>query len=323
VISRVAIRLLLCAAALSAEGYSAAAQQVNAHARIDSSVYLVGDRIHVKVDLRHPRGLTIQPMVGDTVEGFVVLGRSGLEHITDTTSRAEFVLSRYDSGDAAIPPLPFLYFVPNDTASHVAVTNQLVVTMQTVPPDTTKGMRDIKPVIDIPLSWEDIALYVVIGLAVVGLCVLGYWLWKKRKRTLSGEVYTPPQRPAHVVALEALADLKAKKLWQQGLVKEYYSDLTEIFRRYFEHRYNVPALEETTDEILSGLRDVRVDGGLLGPAEVILRRADLVKFAKATPTATDHEDAYRGVVSFVDKTKMLPMTPVVSDDGKAKTDVES
>jgi len=313
----------LFAAALAVSCAPANGQQVSARARVDSTAYLVGDRISVKVELHHSKGLTIQPMVGDTLEGFVVLGRSGLTATTDTTSKAEFVLARYDSGDAAIPPLPFLYFVPNDTASHVALTNQLVVTIHTVPQDTSASFRDIKPPMDIPISWEEIALYCGIALLVAALGYLAYRLWKKRMRKSSGEAYVAPPRPAHLIALEALGDLKAKKLWQQGLIKEYYSELSEIFRRYFEHRYNVPSLEDTTDETLAGLRAAKIGDGLLGPAEVILRRADLVKFAKYHPTVTDHEDSYRGVLSFVEKTKLTAMTPVQAEDGKAKTDVES
>ena len=314
---------IFVAAALAVSYNPAVAQQVSVRAHVDSTAYLVGDRIYVKVDVHHSKGLTVQPMVGDTLEGFVVLGRSGLTATTDTTSKAEFVLARYDSGDAAIPALPFLYFVPNDTASHVALTNPLVVTIQTVPQDSSRSFRDIKPPMDIPISWEEIALYVGIALLVAGLGYLAYRLWKKRMRKTSGEIYVAPSRPAHVIALEALGDLKAKKLWQQGLVKEYYSELSEIFRRYFEHRYTVPSLEETTDETLAGLHAAKIGDGLLGPAEVILRRADLVKFAKHHPTVTDHEDSYRGVISFVEKTKLLAMTPVQADGGRAKTDVES
>lgn len=317
------IILSVVAAALAVLSDHAVCQKVSARAHIDSTAYLVGDRISVKVDLHHSKGLTIQPMVGDTLEGFVVLGRSPLTPTTDTTSQAEFVLARYDSGDAVIPPLPFLYFVPNDTASHVALTNQLVVTIQTVPQDTSASFRDIKPPMDIPLTWEEIALYAGIALLVAGLGYLAFRLWKRRKRSALGEAYVPPPRPAHMIALEALGDLKAKKLWQQGLVKEYYSELTEIFRRYFEHRYNVPSLEETTDETLAGLRSAKIGDGLLGPAEVILRRADLVKFAKHHPTVTDHEDSYRGVLAFVEKTKLVAMTPVPAEGERAKTDVES
>lgn len=320
---RNAIFWIALAAVLSLSRHPAPAQHVSARARIDSTAYLVGDRIHVKIDLRHSRGLTIQPLVGDSLEGFLVLGRSGLEATTDSTSTAEFILARYDSGDAAIPPIPFLYFVPNDTASRTALTNQLVVTIHTVPQDTSAGLHDIKPPLDIPISWEEMALYVAIALLIAAAAYLAYRLWKKRLQKLSGEVFAAPPRPAHLIALDALGDLKEKKLWQQGKVKEYYSELTEILRRYIEHRYAVPSLEETTDETLAGLREAKVGDALLGPAEIILRRADLVKFAKHHPTVTDHEDAFRGVVAFVEKTKLLPMTPVGAEDGKAKSHVES
>jgi hypothetical protein len=320
---RMSILAALCVGALMLPHERGRSQNVSARARIDSTVYLVGDRIHVKVDLHHSRGLSLQPMVGDTLEGFVVLGRSGLQATSDTTSTAEFILARYDSGDAAIPPLPFLFFVPNDTASHVALTNQLVVTIQTVSQDSTASLRDIKPPMDIPISWQEIALYAGAVLLLAGLGYLGYRWWKKRARKIAGEEYVPPPRPAHLIALEALGDLKARKLWQQGLIKEYYSELTDIFRRYFEQRYAVPSLEETTDETLTGLRAAGIGDGLLQPAETILRRADLVKFAKHHPTVTDHEDSYRGVLAFVEKTKLTQMTPVPAEQGKAKSNVES
>lgn len=320
---RFTILTAMIAAVLGLASGDLNAQHVSARARLDSTVYLVGDRIHLTVDLRHTRGLTVQPMVGDTLEGFYVLGRSPLEPVTDTTSRIEFILARYDSGDAAIPPLPFLFFVPNDTASHVALTNQLTVTITTVPQDTSASFRDIKPPMDIPMSWGEIAMYAGIVLLAAGLAFVAYRWWKKRRRKASGEAYEAPARPAHVIAMEALGDLKAKKLWQQGLVKEYYSELTEIFRRYVEQRYSVPSLEETTDETLTGLRGAKVGDGLTGSAESILRRADLVKFAKHHPTVTEHEDSFRGVIAFVEKTRLLPMTPVASEEGKANTDVES
>jgi hypothetical protein len=323
VTARAYILTAVCAVVLLLPQGQGRSQSVSARARIDSTIYSVGDRIHVKIDLHHTKGLSITPMVGDTLEGFAVLGRSGLQATSDTTSQSEFVLARYDSGDAAIPPIPFLFYIPNDTASHVALTNQLLVTIQTIPQDTSASYRDIKPTIDVPISWQEIALYAGIAILVGALCYMAWWWWKRRVRKLSGETYAPPPRPAHLVALEALGDLKAKKLWQQGLVKEYYSELTEIFRRYFEQRYTVPSLEETTDETLAGLRMAGIGDGLIQPAEVILRRADLVKFAKHHPTATEHEDSYRGVLSFVEKTKLTQMSPVVNEQFEAKSNVGS
>ncbi len=298
------------------------AQGVSVRARTDSTDYLLGDRITVRVDLRHTPGLTIQPLMTDTLGGFTLLGQSGLQRMTDSSSRAEFVLARYDSGDAVIPPLPFLWFVPGDTTSHIVRTNQLRVTLHTVPPDTSSDIKDVKPVLSIPLSLAEILLYAGIVVLVVAIGYGAYRYWKRR-RIRAEDGYVPPPRPAHAVAFEELGKLKARKLWQQGQVKLYYSELTEILRRYFENRYSMPALEETTDEILAGLQRLRPGPELMGIVEGILRRADLVKFAKAQPTVQEHEESFTGVHQFVDRTKIVEMTPVPVGETKEKANVVS
>jgi hypothetical protein len=300
---------------------SGAAQQVSARARLDSTEFWIGDPIAIHIDLRHSKGLTIQPLVGDSTDGFAILGRSPLEPTSDTTGRMTVTAARYDSGDAVIPPLPFLYFLPGDTAQHYAQTNQLRVTVRTVPLDTTGEIRDVKPPFSIPISLEEILLYLGIAAAVTGLGYLGYRFWDKRKRVRTGEKYVPPPRPAHVIALEELAILKEKKLWQHGLIKLYYSEVTEILRRYIENRFHQPALEETTDEILSGLSATGFPGELLGTVEMILRRADLVKFAKHQPSIAEHEEILATVYTVVDRTKVVTLTPVTDGPSREAADV--
>jgi hypothetical protein len=299
------------------------AQELGVRARLDSSVFLVGDRITVHVDLRHTKGLTIQPLVADSIGGFALLGRTPLQPTTDTTSTIDFVLARYDSGDAVVPPIPFMYFVGGDTASRVAITNQLRVTITTVPLDTTGEIRDVKPPFSIPLSLEEILVYSGIFFLTAALVFIGYRFWKKRRARQQGEVYAPPLRPAHSVAMEELAILKEKQLWQRGLVKQYYSELTEILRRYFENRYRLPALEETTDEIVAGLSKQKVDGPVVASAESILRRADLVKFAKVQPVMTEHEESMAGVYGIIDRTRVIELAPASGQEEKGRADVES
>ena len=298
------------------------AQRASVRAHIDSTVYVIGDRIIVHVDVFHTPGLTLQPLVPDSIGGFTVLGQSGMQKVTDSTARAEFVLAKYDSGDATIPPMPFLYFLPGDTVSRYAHTNELQVTITTVPPDTSQDIKDLRPIMSLPLAWEDIALYGGILLGVLALAFAGYRFWKKRKGAKGDDGYVPPPRPAHVIAIEELGALKAKKLWQAGHVKEYYSELTEILRRYFENRYTMPALEETTDEIMDGLRKLRPGAELLHSTEAVLRTADLVKFAKHSPSMGEHERAMEAVYVFVDRTKIVDMAPVAAA-GRDAGDVAS
>jgi hypothetical protein len=309
------MRYGILAALLVLPGVDVPAQEtgVTAWARVDSTRYLVGDWIHVRVDFRHPRGAAFRTLIGDTAGGFAVLERQPLLPASDTTTTTGFILAKYDSGRAVVPPIPFSVSLPDDSARTV-FTNPIVVTVQTVPVDTTKDFRDLKPPLGIPLSAAEIAMYSGIILLLAAAAFFGYRYWKRRRarRAAGGEAEVRPARPAHIIALEQLAVLKEKKLWEQGQVKEFYSEITEIFRRYLENRYSMMALEETTDEILAGMRKLRFPDRLLGDSERILRRADLVKFAKGTPIVREHEEMFIVVHDVVEKTKVAPMTPVTA-----------
>jgi hypothetical protein len=306
--------LLACAA-------GPALAQISARARIDSTEFFVGDPITVHVDLHHPEGTVLRRAEFDTSSGFVVLQAHPFGTPGPTLTRGEYVVARYDSVQTVIPPVTVWYSLPGDTATRTVSTNQLVVTVRTVQVDTSQQFKDLKPPLAVPISWLEVAIYAgsVLLLAVLGW--LAYRFWKKRQARRSGEEYHPPARPAHVIALEELATLKEKQLWQQGKIKEYYSELTEILRRYFEHRYAHPALEETTDEILSGLQKLRFPSDMLVRIETLLRRADLAKFAKQRPAVTEHEDSMAAVYDVVDRTKIVAMTPVPSGEAQEGTRV--
>ncbi len=289
----------------------ATAQVPGARATVDSTGYLIGDAIHVHVALTHPKGAVVQPAVGDSLGGFTVLAREAIRQQTDTSGSMDVVVARYDSGSAVLPPIPFRVTVPGDSAVRTVETNPLLLTVRTVPVDTTKDIRDLKPPMSIPISLAEILTAVGIAAAVLLLAYGVYRYWKRRARRATGTEYVPPPRPAHEIALEELALVKEKKLWQRGLIKEYYSEVTEVLRRYIENRWQVRALEETTDEILTGLTGTGIAGDLLRSVEKGLRRADLVKFAKAQPGIPEHEEMMTIAYDTVERTKAAPQPATV------------
>lgn len=283
------------------------AGRVTARARVDSTHFLIGDWITVHIGIEHPRGVHFQPLGGDSVAGFLILQHRPLTKQSDTLTTTDLVVSRYDSVSTEFPPLPIQYYVAGDSVPQTVFTNPLLLTVSTVKVDTTKEMVDLKPPMAIPLTLAEIALYAGIILVCAGTAYLLYRYWKKRKLAHPGPTYTPPPRAAHVIALEQLAILKDKKLWQQGRLKEFYSEITEIIRRYIENRYRLRALEETTDEIMAGLRSVPVRPEILPPLEAILRRADLVKFAKFQPGIAEHEEMFTISYDLINRTKFVPI----------------
>lgn len=153
---------------------------------------------------------------------------------------------------------------------------------------------------------KDYAIYGTIALIIIGLLV---WLlvWYMRNKWQGRErVAKPaPKFPPHVLAIKALEELKNRKLWQDGKHKLYYSSLTEILRVYIDGRWDIGALEMTTDEIISALRDVELPHQSRSALVAILRTADMVKFAKATPDAEENEQAFTDAYYFVENTKSV------------------
>jgi hypothetical protein len=298
-------------------------QAVNARAWVDSTKYLIGDWITVHIEVSHPKGLSFQSIIGDTVNGFHVLERPAFQRPADTVTTARLVVAKYDSGRAILPGIPLSYSSPGDPAPHAITTNPLLLTISTVSVDTTKDIKDVKPPLWISLTLAQIATYVGIVLALAALAYFGYRYWKRKQMKKAGQVYVPPLRPAHIIALEELAILKEKKLWQQGLIKQYYTEVTEILRRYFENRYTFMALEQTTDEIMLDLRRRVQATDILMETETLLRRADLVKFAKYQPGVPEHEEMLTGAFAIVDKTKVVERPFVMETKEAMPSYVES
>jgi len=163
----------------------------------------------------------------------------------------------------------------------------------------TADVRDIKPTKPVPVDWRP---YYVFAGGTAAIALLAYLLRRLSERRRRG-LQAPPSPPAHVVALAALARLRARRLPEEGAFKEYYSGLTDIVRTYLEGRYRVRAPEMTTEEfLLASSRDGRLSVAhrrLLGE---FLGESDLVKFARYQPSLSDSERAYGAAESFVNET---------------------
>ena len=128
-------------------------------------------------------------------------------------------------------------------------------------------------------------------------------------------------RQHSIVAIEALEKLRDEKLWQNDKHKLYYSGLSDILRTYLASRFEVGAMEMTTDEIDDALRAVEIEQKQKMNLLSVLRDADLVKFAKATPEAEENELTYHKAYHFVEETK--PVEVVEEEDEPTKNEKEA
>ena len=290
--------------------------QVNAKAELDTTTIKIGDQVGIKLSFQYSESKgkikVTWPVFKDTINKYIEIVNVGkIDTIKDTTSnlsiqQRKLTITSFDSGYYAIPPFTFVYQFEGDTTHHQIQTEPLLLTVKTIPVDTTKEIKDIKAPLEVPFSWEDALPYIIGGVAVILVAILIYWLIKRfRKRPVKEETSAKPARPPHEIALEELDALEKEKLWQQGNYKLYYSRLSDIVRIYIEHRYDINAMEQPTDETLASLKS-RIGNPLTKEKlSQLLVLADLVKFAKAQPIAVENEMSIKSAYDFINATKLV------------------
>jgi hypothetical protein len=289
-------------------------QEVTVTASVDSTHITMGDWLNLTLQVRHADSVNVLwGEFKDTLGVFEIVRLDTLPSVGTGGSVMEgrkVTLSAYDSGSFVIPPILFAYVRPNDTTRHYVQSNPLTIQVSSVEVDTAKAIKDIKPPLSVPLTWKEIALYAGILLAIGALIYGGYYYYKKRKKK-SGEIVEEeaPKIPPHIQAMIRLKELKEKRVWQQGDVKTFYSEATEIIRQYFEGRYGIMALELTSDEVFDQLRRFTLATDITKLIEAFFIDADLVKFAKYTPVPSENEAVIPQALDIVERTKPKEEVP--------------
>lgn len=286
-------------------------QNIQVSAKLDSTNnILIGDQIKLKFQATCPYGTILMwPAIKDTIiKQIEVTGRSKIDTVFSSDKKSltlnqTFTITSFDSGSYRIPSFEFNYRLFKDSTNYSISTNELLLNVNTIPVDTTKVIKDIKPPLRAPLTFKELLPYIGIGIAIVAIILLIiYYIRKRKKAEPIIKFKSVKLIPAHEIALQALQKLKDDKLWQNNKVKQYYIELTDIIRKYIEARFNVDALEMTTEEIVAVFKSIDIDKELKTKLKNILILADLVKFAKAQPISNEHDICLGNAFDFVNNT---------------------
>ena len=128
-------------------------------------------------------------------------------------------------------------------------------------------------------------LLLLIGLT--GVLFGGVVLIYVRKRKGRKKEMAPPIETVspEEIALEELDMVPELRL--AGELKEYYSAISSVFRRYIDRTYSLRTSELTTHDIVSNLKLHEVAEDTLMEIEKILNMCDMVKFARQEPASSD------------------------------------
>lgn len=215
--------------------------------------------------------------------------------------RCTWFITSFDSGTQVIPPLPII--LSSQGMNDTIMTPPLLLEVRSVEINPEEDIRDIKDVVAIPLGFWEIAWKVIAILVVISALIGAYLIYVRwRKGASLVPVFRKVQQPPHVVALDRFESLRRQKLWQQGRIKEFHSELTDILRVYIQDRFHIPAPEMVTHEIIQALGNNTETKDKVKDMENILQLADLVKFARENPLPDEHERSLQLGLTFVKST---------------------
>jgi len=318
-------------------GISGYAQKSSARATVSPVEIVIGEQAIVDLEVIAPKGRSIiMPLYPDTlVKGIEVIKMLTPDTVIANevmTIHQKYVITSFDSTLYHIAYMPIID--GTDTiksnsfglkVSSVILSEQVLGYLEQLKTQQTDSidfeqlqLTDIKENLKPPFVWQDYLSYlwfVLLFLLILALIGVGLYLALRKKK--KGYFFTPKEvLPPHAIAIKALDKIKAEKIWQRGLEKQYYTEVTDILREYIEKRFLINAFEKTSDEILDAMKYQSEADSAVDSLTQVLKLADLVKFAKYTPMPNENDLSLVNAYLFVNQTKIELPKPIDGKDGQ-------
>lgn len=304
-------------------------QEIKVEAKLDSIAVEIGDQVWLNLKVTQSKNdKIIFPAIKDTIiKGIDVLETSGIDTQqagSQILTIKRVLITAFEDSIYNIPPFAFRH--GNDTL----YSNPLLLSVKGIDLDsaeiakidTAQMLRvfDVKPPINTPFTFKEFLqryyklILIILGVLLVILLGIFYFVRKSANKPFI-KLPEKPKEPAHIIALRALDELKAKKLWQAEKQKLYYSELTEIIRQYIEDRFHIPTFERTSYELLESIRTQKLlSQDLFDELKQTLSLADLAKFAKYKPLPDENDLSLKNSYKLVEVTKLIEKVHVADAD---------
>ncbi len=259
----------------------------------------IGDPFEIVVVVSIPAGKNISEPFVDSIEPFaitdqkhkIIQEKGVAKHIYHLT------VSAFNTGNLKFPPLKFL--LKEDAKIDTIKTNPVDIKIASVLPEGMKDINDIKGMIEFPDPLPVILLIIAICATVITLFLRKFYIKLTQKKG-----YKEQKIPCWDRALNAIDLLLKEDFIGKGMVKRFYYTLTEILKRYLEERFNFPAIEQTTTEIVHSMKMLKLPWR--DEFRDLFQYADMVKYAKFIPPKEATDDIVKKSKELILKT--LPET---------------
>jgi len=302
---------------------NASAQDFEVKAGFEKDSILIGDQVGFMVSVKGNSDKRFEwPVFTDTlVKGLEFVNQPFIDTLLDGQEIhlvQKYLITSFDSGWYWVPPVQLRVFSNNDTVFRIVQSLPSALRVSTIPVDTTQAIKPIKGPVSAPITFTELLPWILttIGIAAGAFLVMYFVRNRKNKEKLPW-IRPKPKLPAHIQALNDLEKLRLQRLWQSGMVKDYYIGLTNILRVYIENRFSVKAMEMVSDEIVQSMKNEGINHDLIAKLARMLSDADLVKFAKASPLPSFNDLNHKIAVDFIKET-----IPAIMEENMASPEKE-
>ena len=299
------------------------AQSPSLKTAVDKTHILIGEQIKYNVEASFPANSYQLTWfnVPDSFSHFEIVIRGKIDTSESNgilTCKQTLTLTSFDSGINVIPPLQVNFDPLAGDSTLSLFTDSIPINVSYSPMDSTETFHDIKTIIEVK---DEIPLWMWVGgaalliLLIVGIIYLiKYFRRKKKPVSLFQSKLTPFDE-----AMQSLAMLQKEQLLYLGEVKEFYTRLSNIFKRYLSRKTGNNVLNLTSSDILVLLNDTLLSKGDTSVVAGVLRMSDAVKFAKYSPPASESETAFLNTKRVIEQIEKLIFTP---DSNRDNPDVK-
>ncbi len=286
---------------------------VQAVVSIDPDEIDIGDNVKLELTVTAEPGVEVlMPEFGQMLGRFTIHDFTTLESVDEqgrNVIKQQYMLQTRRSGEQYIVPLliefvdhrPGRKSAPDDLDAYELLTERISFNVNSVLPKD--ALADLHPPLDtLPQIVADTGRkrnwMITVALVLTAVTAAAGLILRLKKGKLAAK------RSAFQIALKRLEQLVTQPHGQPDEIEQFFVELSSIIRQYLEQRFRLRAPELTTEEFLvliSRSPDMSDEHQVL--LRDFLHRADLVKFARFTPSENDIHLSIEAARKFLHETR--------------------
>ncbi len=271
---------------------SSFSQSVYVKASIDRDKILIGEPIHLRLEVSLPIGTGSKWFSLDSIPHFEFIDKTKIDTVStriENTYNQVVTITSFDSGRWVIPAISL------DLNGRSYLTDSLPVSVAFSNFDASQDYHDIKDILTVENPSLNYINWVITAITLLSLLALIYFLRKRTQKVAAPVVKPAPMLSPLDEAIRSLQELKNRQLPENGQTKTYYTGLNDILRLFITRKLSLTTMQKTSEELILQVRDLSLPNDAFIAMAQTLRMSDAVKFAKYIPGKDDNEESFKNI----------------------------